>query len=719
MTSKFLRASGALILSATLGAIAADYYVSPTGNDANTGTAAAPLRTVQAGVKKAVAGDTVRVKPGTYRESVTLSTSGTSTKPITIIGDGGRPVISGSQVVTGWVRHSGNIWKKTGFSTKSQQVFVNSVRLKQIGKLPSHYDGVAADGSWMIKAVGSGVSDMTAGSFHHDGSSTLYVHLADSSDPNSATVEACVQRQVLNALNVSWIRLENLSFRHNNSSLHQQQQAGVDLGNDCVMKSCDVRFMDYAGVAFGWQKARAQMIDCESSDNGDMGVTAGRHSAFLVRNCRFYRNNTRGFNPQWAAGGLKATADAYGTIEDSEAKDNRGPGFWFDYCDSGNPIVIRNNKAIGNYDKAGGIILEGSKNGMVCGNLVAKNDRRGIYISASDDVKVWANTLVGNIGHATLDVSGMPRSGKTLKNIEVMNNLFANNTAGMDLMILKENGSDIVNIRANNNLYQNSNGLKLRVSADSRGDWAGTTYTSLSAWKAGTIFDDNGVQGDPRFVDAAGGDYRLGSGSPAIDAGRALTGLTTGLGGATRPLGGVLDIGCYEAGAAASVTPTTTTATAPATTTSTFSAKVNFQPASSATVSGWTVDSGAAYGTRNGKTYGWNRAITGNTVDRNGSTDQLKDTFIGSQAGGNATWEMAVPNGTYKVRVMCGDPSYWSETVYHVMVEGKVAVDAAQTSATRWREATVTVTVSDGKLTVTNGSKAWNNQLNLLEITKQ
>jgi parallel beta-helix repeat protein len=720
------RAVGAFLLTATLGAMAAEYVVAPTGNDANPGSATAPLRTVQAGINKAAPGDTVRVRSGTYREALTFPRSGSAGAPITIVGDGARPVVSGAQVVTGWVRHSGDVWKKTGWTTRSQQVFSNGARLQQIGSVPAHYSGVAADGSWMYRAVGSGVASMTANSFYHDGGSTLYVRLGAGVDPNANLIEAAVKRRVVDALNASWIRFQNLSFRHNNGSLNQQIAAGVDLGSDIVMQSCDVRFMDFSGIALGWERARTQLIDVESSDNGNMGVNADKHSAFVVRGCRFLRNNARAFNPQWAAGGIKCTSDAYGTIEDSEAVDNRGPGFWFDFCDSSNPIVIRNNKAIHNWDKAGGIILEGSRNATVVGNLVSRNDRRGIYISASDDVKVWNNTITGTVDYAGLDIAGMPRGGKTLKNIEVFNNIFADNLAQHDLRVLKENGTDIVNIRVDNNLYQRANGLKLWTGLDGRGGWTGTTYASLGAWQGATAHDDRGIQGDPRFVDAASGNWRLASGSPAINVGRALTVTGVDLFGAARPQGGALDLGACESGATVAAPPPVVTPPVVVTPppvaippTARFSAKVDFKPAAATMPSGWIGDSGAAYAARNGKTYGWNRSLAANTAERNGTAEQMKDTLVFTQKGGNAVWEMAVPNGTYTVRVVCGDSWYTSGTRYHVLIEGATAVDAAQTSAVRWQERTTTVRVSDGRLTLANGSRAWNNAVTGIEIAQQ
>ncbi len=58
----------------------AGIYVSPSGNDSNAGTLAAPLATITAGINKVAAGDTVYVRGGNYTIASTLkiSKSGTS-----------------------------------------------------------------------------------------------------------------------------------------------------------------------------------------------------------------------------------------------------------------------------------------------------------------------------------------------------------------------------------------------------------------------------------------------------------------------------------------------------------------------------------------------------------------------------------------------------------------------------------------------------------------
>ena len=67
-------------LFAARGALAAEYYVSPTGSDSNPGTQASPWGTVQKAASTAAAGDTVWLRGGTYSPSagITFSKSGTS-----------------------------------------------------------------------------------------------------------------------------------------------------------------------------------------------------------------------------------------------------------------------------------------------------------------------------------------------------------------------------------------------------------------------------------------------------------------------------------------------------------------------------------------------------------------------------------------------------------------------------------------------------------------
>src|SRR5688500_9484475 len=102
----------ASIFSLTPAAWSATYYVSTTGNDANSGSSSAPFATLQKGVNTAQAGDSVFVNSGTYRnQTVSFPRSGTSASPITLKATPGATVfVKGSNLVTGWTLDSGAVY---------------------------------------------------------------------------------------------------------------------------------------------------------------------------------------------------------------------------------------------------------------------------------------------------------------------------------------------------------------------------------------------------------------------------------------------------------------------------------------------------------------------------------------------------------------------------------------------------------------------------------
>lgn len=151
-------------------------------------------------------------------------------------------------------------------------------------------------------------------------------------------------------------------------------------------------------------------------------------------------------------------------------------------------------------------------------------------------------------------------------------------------------------------------------------------------------------------------------------------------------------------------------------------AAVNFQPAAALACPGYLVDGGAAYGDRgNGFSYGWNADNTAATRDRNAasSPSQCHDTLTHLQKApnANATWEIGVPAGSYRVRAVSGDPNHF-DSIYRVAVEGVLAVSGTPTTANRWVEGTAEVAVTDGRLTVGNAAGASNNKLAFLVIER-
>jgi hypothetical protein len=149
-------------------------------------------------------------------------------------------------------------------------------------------------------------------------------------------------------------------------------------------------------------------------------------------------------------------------------------------------------------------------------------------------------------------------------------------------------------------------------------------------------------------------------------------------------------------------------------------AKINFQPATVLPPAGYTADTGLAFDVT--RKFGWVRQdslssathvpldISPNTRKRNRTgIDPRLDTIVHMQypsttnppnVGIPSAWEYVVPNGTYRVTVSVGDqPTY--NSLHTIHVEGVTAIAGFQGSSTlEYKQATVDVTVSDGRLTI-------------------
>src|SRR5688500_18121308 len=152
-----------------------------------------------------------------------------------------------------------------------------------------------------------------------------------------------------------------------------------------------------------------------------------------------------------------------------------------------------------------------------------------------------------------------------------------------------------------------------------------------------------------------------------------------------------------------------------------FSALIDFQPPNVPTQSGYQKDKGAVFGDRgNGLTYGWN-ATNNNGVDRNSkrSFNQAYDTFLHTQKNGNFAWEIAVPNGTYDVRPIAGDAAA-VDSFYHFLAEGQTIISGRPSSPYQhWVGGNMPITVTDGRLTISNGPNAVNNKIALIEVRER
>jgi hypothetical protein len=150
------------LLLALLDAHAIEVFVSPVGNDANTGARAKPFATLHHArdvVRARARGEsaTIRLLGGTHYLSETLvftaADAGTADAPLVVAAaEGESPVISGgAKLQLAWLPHRDGIFKAAvppGFTT--DQLFVNGER-QQMARYPNynpaiaHFNGFAAD----------------------------------------------------------------------------------------------------------------------------------------------------------------------------------------------------------------------------------------------------------------------------------------------------------------------------------------------------------------------------------------------------------------------------------------------------------------------------------------------------------------------------------------------------------------------------------------------
>lgn len=128
-----------------------EYHVSIHGNDQGKGTADQPLRTISRAAAHAMAGDTVIVHAGVYREWVNPANGGTAEHRIVYRSAGdGEVVITGAERITNWKSEGNHVWStevpNSLFSVRNPYEVELSGDWLFDGPFPIHLGDVYLDG---------------------------------------------------------------------------------------------------------------------------------------------------------------------------------------------------------------------------------------------------------------------------------------------------------------------------------------------------------------------------------------------------------------------------------------------------------------------------------------------------------------------------------------------------------------------------------------------
>ncbi len=217
-------------------------------------------------------------------------------------------------------------------------------------------------------------------------------------------------------------------------------------------------------------------------------------------------------------------------VEDNTVDHNTAYGIYVDAGSTG--VLVSGNTSFANafgYQRAAsGIRIHSSSGNTITGNVSRDNEDSGIDLDKSTD-NVVSNNLFSNNGDHGIDVTA-----SSFRTTVTGNTVYGSFTAGINV----EGTSTAAianNISVDNGIASTRTHGDIRVdngstdgttmdydevfltSPDTLLIWGGTSYTSLSAFRAATGQETHGIQAAPKWSNPTGGDFHLTAGSPAID----------------------------------------------------------------------------------------------------------------------------------------------------------------------------------------------------------
>jgi hypothetical protein len=453
------------------------YYVSPNGSDGNAGTMNAPFKTITAALNKAVAGDTVLARGGTYHERISFPRSGTSEKIITLKAYAGeKPVIDGSMVtVTGWMA----------------MVTLSAVRY--------------------ITMEGFDICNLFSSAFNTDPQG-----IAISGNSKDITIRNCNIYNIKNSASVSNWRSAHAIFVLGN---------GTAAISGLVITGCTVH---------DTQTGTSENVTLAGNIDG---FTISHNTLYNTENIGIIIAGGDNLNPN---GNIATNYARNGVVSDNVLYNidmSRGPVQNGDHgaiaiyvCGGANTAIERNR--VYNSDRAIGLVSESNalatKNCIVRNNFIYNCWRTGIYMGdylnythgGTKNCYVVNNTLFQNnrVPGAFGEIEGEIRLTEYCDSNVIRNNIVYGRDGDVFVHKYTTTGSNNV---IDNNLYYTTGTAKWI--------WNGVPYTDFAAWKTACSGDGGSSFGiDPLLLSTSLPDLHIQTGSSAKNTGVVISAAVNG-----------------------------------------------------------------------------------------------------------------------------------------------------------------------------------------------
>jgi parallel beta-helix repeat protein len=453
----FAALTGVALLAQPLSAFAAGtFYVditNPAASASGPGTEAQPFSTISAAINvQKGPGTTILVKPGTYREMVTINASGSSGNPFVIQAFGSPVIVDGADDLSAtskWAAYSGNIYVASSVNWGPMQVFIDGVRLTASTASPAFLPTnsfVWVSGQGLFVNVGGGNPGTHACLVGHR-TSSFYL-----SGRSYITIDGFVTT-----------RTDDRAIRLGSSS------------NNCVIRNNTCTFNFKYGIYISG--CSNDLVEKNVvSDNADHGINLSSSSTLPTSFCTIQDNESfRNAHPTIRkATGILVIGSPNNLIQRNRLHDNQDSGLQID---------------------------TGSDNCVSVQNRSWNNGDHGF-----DQLYCNGVSHVGDVAYNNFkdgfSIEGTAPNGSVYDCIAINNGLTTNE---FNLWV---NDSSSVGFHSDYNIFWNSTSRQPIK-------FINTQYSTIAAFTSATGQDAHSTQIDPKFQNPALGDFHLQPGSLA------------------------------------------------------------------------------------------------------------------------------------------------------------------------------------------------------------
>lgn len=479
------------------------------------------------------------------KHDITIAASGSPGNPITMRGDcpGDEGVIWGT-----WIDNS-RTWTDEGggtYSTTTQAGMGHKYILEDING--ASYTKLTERGS--IQDVKDNPGSYYNTDWSHAGG-TFYVHTTDGGNPDGRIAFTTWGYQLwpqagstdIDFKNLKWYGIYRFMFPPGNNLRWSWEDCKFHIATNSEIFSIydNNHYFTWENCTFEYSQTA---IYTHSATNN-------APSYGTVRNCVITEQGTDQHGPGGDNHGLGIQGGHDWLIEYNDiSKCNEGIVFYLDETQDSYNNVIRYNYIhdINDQGNAFGISFGCDTNSgdadhsgnRIYNNIIAGNQRaggRGLYWKWSEPPDFYNNVIynfdIGVRTNGPADFSG---------EVKLRNNIILNTGTYIFYILGRAPGSYIVD--SDYNIFYPATGNQFYLK-----DNEGEIITDFNGWKSmnrpGFTLDPNSLTSDPLFMNLGSHDFRLQSGSPAIDSG-VFVGLTQDYAGNPVPQGNGTDIGAHE-----------------------------------------------------------------------------------------------------------------------------------------------------------------------------